>query len=72
MKYEYLPEEDIYLIYAELPDEVKAFCKEVECYRYAVINDDLEDEEKIKAAEHEIRHIKNGDLFKEFDELQVK
>ena len=72
MTYEYLAEDDIYLIQAELPDGVKGFCKEVESYRYAVINEELEDEEKRKVAEHEIRHLKNGDLFKDFDEIEIK
>lgn len=71
MTYEYLPEDDIYVIQAELPEGVKGFCKEVDTYRYAVVNEELEDEEKLKTAEHEIRHLKNGDLDKEFDELSV-
>ena len=72
MTYEYLPEEDIYVIQAELPESVKGFCKEVEAYKYAIINENLEDDEKLKTAEHEIQHLINGDLYKDFDELKVK
>lgn len=72
MTYEYLPEEDIYLIQAELPDSVRGFCKEVECYKFAVVNEEMEDARKRKTAEHEINHLKNNDLYREFDELEVK
>lgn len=71
MVYEYLAKEDIYLIQAELPEEVHGFCKECGCYRFAVIGASLEDEEKLEAAMHEIEHLKNGDLDKNYDELSV-
>lgn len=70
MIYEYLVREDIYLIQAELPDGVDGFCKDVCPYRYAVIDQRLDDEAKMEAAKHEIRHLENGDLYKDFDELE--
>ena len=71
MTYEYLEKEDIYLIYAELPEGVEGFCKEVNSYRYAVINENLDEDEKRKAIEHELNHLRNNDLYREFEELEV-
>ena len=71
MTYEYLPKEDIYILTGELPEGVDGLCKCVGCYNYAVVNATLDAEGRRKAAKHEINHIKNGDLFKDFDELSV-
>ena len=72
MIYEYLVKEDIYLIQTELPDGVNGFCKDVCPYSFAVVEQRLDDEAKRKAAEHENRHLQNGDLYKDFDELEEK
>lgn len=69
--YEYIPEEDIYIIQEELPEGAEGFCKEVGCYRYAVINCALDEDTKRKVIEHEFRHLKNNDLERDFDELSI-
>ena len=69
MIYEYLEKEDIYLITELLPTGTEGFCKEVDSYRFAFVDINLGDEKKREAAEHEIRHLENGDLYKDFEEL---
>ena len=71
MTYEYLEKEDIYLIFAALPEGVEGFCKEVNSYRYVVISESLDEDEKKKAIEHELNHLRNNDLYREFEELEV-
>ena len=71
MIWEYLVKEDVYLIQQTLPDGVNGFCHDVAPYSYAFVNETLEDEKKRETAEHEIRHIENGDLYKDFDELET-
>lgn len=72
MVYEYLPKEDIYLIQELLPTGTEGFCKEVGAYRFAFVDIGLNDEKKREAAKHEIKHLVNGDLDKDFDELEEK
>lgn len=71
MTYEYLPKEDIYILQCELPHNCYGFCKEVNGGKFAVINDEMEDEQKRITALHEIRHLEENDLYKDFDDLQV-
>lgn len=71
MTFEYLPKEDIYVIQGELPEGVEGFCKEIDSYKFACVSESLEDNEKIAAALHEIAHLENNDLYKEFEELKL-
>ena len=71
MIFEYLPEEDIYIIYGKLPEGVEGFCKEIDSYRFACIDESLEGEEKYRAIIHELCHLRNNDLYREFDDLEV-
>lgn len=71
MTYEYLPKEDIYILHGKLPHNCHGFCKEVNGGRFAVINEEMEEEQKLETALHEIRHLEENDLYKDFDELQV-
>lgn len=69
--YEYDPEEDIYILQGDLPEGVDGFCKEIDCYEYAVVDFYMAEEMKRKILEHEYRHLKNHDLQRDFDELSV-
>lgn len=62
---EYLPKYDVYIQYMQLPAAVSGSATLVRCEPVALINEDLSEQEKIRACAHEIRHIKDGDLGKD-------
>lgn len=62
---EYVPKYDVWITQLELPMTVRGFCKRENDENCVVINRDLADEIKYKTADHEILHIKRGDLDSE-------
>ncbi|MEA4869937.1 MAG: hypothetical protein VB062_04785 [Christensenella sp.] len=62
---EYLPKDDVWVTQIKLPPRVRAFCKRKGFDDCAVVNEDLNDEVKKEAVEHEIRHFRRGDIDSE-------
>jgi len=46
---------------------VRAFCKRKGFDDCAVVNEELDEEVKKEAVEHEIRHFKRGDIDRDLD-----
>lgn len=59
---EYVARYDIYLQYVDLPSSVNGSCTTVDGEPVALINRDKPVRVRIRAAAHEIRHIRRGDL----------
>lgn len=59
---EYLPQYDMWVTQLKMPIRIKGFCKRRGADNCAVINEDLSDDEKRKAVEHEAEHFKRNDL----------
>ena len=69
---EYLPKDDVWVTQTKLPPRVRAFCKRKGFDDCAVVNEELDDNVKKKAVEHEIRHFKRGDIDKEINVLALE
>ena len=59
----YDPVNDVYVSVAPLPGCVKGLIKAVPDGEVILINEALSDEQKQEAYEHELRHLKRGDLY---------
>lgn len=59
---EYIERYDIWVTFVQMPLCVKGFCRKVRGENCAVINEDLSDEVKRAAIEHEAEHFRRGDL----------
>jgi len=64
---EYLPKDDVWVTQTRLPPRVRAFCKRKGFDDCAVVNEELDEEVKKEAVEHEIRHFKRGDIDRDLD-----
>lgn len=54
---------DVYVLVTSLPGAVKALIKAVPDGEVILINEALSDEQKQEAYEHELLHLKRGDLY---------
>lgn len=59
---EYVVAYDMWVTQAKLPPRVRGFCKCINGENCAIINEDLSDDAKREAVEHEVKHIRRGDL----------
>jgi len=59
---EYLEKDDVWVTQTKLPARVRAFCKRKGFDDCAIVNEDLSEEAKITAVNHEIIHLKRGDI----------
>ena len=59
----YDPVNEVYVTVAPLPGCVKGIIKAVPDGEVILINEALSDEQKQEALEHELRHLKQGDLY---------
>jgi Zn-dependent peptidase ImmA (M78 family) len=55
-----------------MPMRVKAFCKLVDNEDCVVLNQDLSDERKFEAIEHEILHFTRNDLFSDSSVAEIE
>ena len=67
---EYVAQYDAYLIVCRLPTRVKGACKSLVDNDVILVNEDLCHADQIKAAEHEGKHLRRGDLDNE-DAVEV-
>lgn len=59
---EYVPLLDVWITQEKMPMRVRAFCKRLAEVNCIVLNQDLSDENKYEAVEHELQHLANNDL----------
>ena len=59
---EYLSRLDVWITQEKMPLRVREFCKRIAEVNCIVINQDLSDEKKYEAVEHELQHLANNDL----------
>ena len=59
---EYGPLLDVWITQEKMPMRVRAFCKRLAEVNCIVLNQDLSDEKKYEAVEHELQHLANNDL----------
>lgn len=59
---EYVAGLDVCITQERLPMTVKAFCKVCRGQKCIILNQDLSDEKKYEAVEHELQHLANNDL----------
>ena len=59
---EYVPLLDVWITQEKMPMRVRAFCKRLAEVNCIVLNQDLSDEKKYEAVEHELQHLANNDL----------
>lgn len=59
----YDPVNEVYVVVAPLPGCVRGLIKAVPDGEVILINEALSDEQKQEALEHELRHLKQGDLY---------
>lgn len=59
---EYVPWLDVWITQEKMPMRVRAFCKRLAEVNCIVLNQDLSDEKKYEAVEHELQHLANNDL----------
>lgn len=59
---EYVSSLDVWITQEKMPLRVRAFCKRLPETDCIVINQDLSDEKKYEAFEHELQHLTNNDL----------
>lgn len=59
---EYVPSLDVWITQEKMPMRVRAFCKRLAEVNCIVLNQDLSDEKKYEAVEHELQHLANNDL----------
>lgn len=64
---EYLPKDDVWITQTRLPPRVRAFCKRKGFDDCAVVNEELDEDVKKEAVEHELRHFKRGDIDRDVD-----
>ena len=64
---EYVARYDTYIQYLQLPASVRGAVTTVGGETIALINEQLPDQEKIRACAHEIRHVTRGDLDRDGD-----
>lgn len=59
---EYVPLLDVWITQEKMSMRVRAFCKRLAEVNCIVLNQDLSDEKKYEAVEHELQHLANNDL----------
>ena len=59
---EYVPLLDVWITQEKMPMRVRAICKRLAEVNCIVLNQDLSDEKKYEAVEHELQHLANNDL----------
>lgn len=65
MSSQYLPREDCRVAVCKLPPHVKGLCTVKDTDELIFINEDLSDEAKARALQHELRHLRRGDLHRD-------
>ena len=69
---EYNPKYDFWLIETRLPLSVHGFVCRKNDQTYMVINADLSEETKLETVQHEIDHLKRGDLYREEPATEIE
>lgn len=69
---EYVPWLDVWITQEKMPMRVRAFCKRFSEVNCIVLNQDLSDEKKYEAVEHELLHLVRGDLESEAPVAQIE
>ncbi len=69
---EYVPLLDVWITQEKMPMRVRAFCKRLAEVNCIVLNQDLSDEKKYEAVEHELQHLANNDLDSSVDVDQIE
>lgn len=65
MSSQYLPREDCRVAVCKLPPRIKGLCTLKGTDEIILINEDLSDEAKARALQHELRHLRRGDLHRD-------
>lgn len=69
---EYVPWLDVWITQEKMPMRVRAFCKRLAEVNCIVLNQDLSDEKKYEAIEHELQHLVNNDLENPAGVVQIE
>ena len=69
---EYVQWLDVWITQEKMPMRVRAFCKRLAEVNCIVLNQDLSDEKKYEAIEHELQHLVNNDLENPAGVVQIE
>lgn len=69
---EYVPWLDVWITQEKMPMRVRAFCKRSGGVNCIVLNQDLSEDKKYEAVEHELLHFSRGDLENEAPVAQIE